>query len=204
MYLQRTSALVLSIVIVGSIGAITPSTAYSLDLSADEVQEALSYGERHRDPRLGTLNIPRDSPYVRLLASPGEPVERVGVVWVTPFLAIAQSRAQSGRPLTPQEVSRLLDDARQSVRLTVVVQTTQELQPPAVRILIQRGDGSVVSPERTERSRSAYDTPRGLYVMNIQAWFPYASGLSPKESVRVIVGWAERSFMAEFNLDTLR
>lgn len=196
----RTRQLVLAAFIVALLAA--PVAGYSLALSPQDIQEALAFGERTRNPQTGSLQFQPDTPYGRTLDIEAAP-ERARVVWITSWLYVAAMRASLGRVPTSTEIAQLIATSRNAALVTVVTHTKADIPPREIRILVQRPDGSILRADRTDAVRVG-QTAAGLYINNIRAWFRYSDGLNPTETVKVIIGWGARSLSVEFNLAELR
>jgi hypothetical protein len=180
-----------------------PASAYSLTLTAQDIREALEYGERHRDAGTGTLRLPPDAAW-KIIVRSEEPVDLASVVWVTPFLELAMHRSAANRPLANQEVQDRLRVARDSVLVIIVLLTREDVPTPSLRLLVYLQDGRVLRPSVQEIDRFGFDRTRGMYLTNVQARFPYHGGIVPTQSAKVVVGWGVRTLTAEFDLSSLR
>lgn len=96
-------------------------------------------------------------------------------------------------------------DASQRARVTVVIVTLDRVEPRTLRVLVQRPDGAILRPQRTEASYVGESAgPLRYYINNVHAWFDYSGGLDPNEKVTVVVGWPDRTVSVEFDLSTLK
>ncbi len=182
-------------------GPMPPAYAYSLSLTAKDIQEAMEYGASHAMGH--SLKLPPNAPWRREIPNEEVDVPHL-VVWQTPFLYLAGMRAAQGRNLSAQEIDAILRATRERVTVTVVTSTRERVEPKVLTVLVVRADGSLVHPDAVDAQDVGWNAEKRVYHTNVHAGFLYRDGLSPSEIVTVVVGWGARSFSVAFDLAALR